>query len=607
MNRASIWPGCLPLLLCALVVPALGSEPEWVEVRSPHFSVVTDAGEKRGRDAALHFEQMRAVYGALLVHAKVTLPTPLQIIAFRNTKEMQQFAPLWHGKPIEVAGLFQGNSDRCFILLDMAAAEPWRVVFHEYAHQLMNGNIPGELPPWFEEGFAEYFSTIKVVGKDAEVGLLADTDVQVLRQGGLIKVADLFRVQHDSSTYNESGDHRSVFYAESWLVMHYLYDRNLMAKAGSYLDASEQPGASVEQTIQQQFGMSAGDLNKDVERYWATGNWKFFRLPMPAGIESSGYVVKPLGIADAKAVLADAHLHSPDYRDSAIAEFQEVLKLQPNNAAALRGLGYASMMKQDFHQAGEYFTQAAEHDSDDPRVLYYAGLLAEREQGQNLGGDPAQVASIQKKLQKSVALDPEFADAYSLLAFTYMAQSNYKEASQAMQKAVDLNPRNQEYSLDLAHIYLADRKMDSAVAILQPLRSSNNQGVASRAQQLLQQANQMKQVMQGSAGPGNAAPMEIAANDRRAIVEPELVVPKESPAMHFLKGKVATVDCSAPPSATLTMIVSGKTWTLLVKDSGHVVVIGADNFSCAWKNQSVAVNFRASGDASGDIVSIEVQ
>jgi uncharacterized protein DUF1570 len=234
MSRSSIWPCCsLPFLAFALVSPALGSEPECIEVRSPHFSVVTDAGEKRGRDAALHFEQMRAVYGALLVNAKVTLPTPLQIVAFRNTKEMQRFAPLWHGKPIEVAGLFQGNSDRCFILLDMSAAEPWHVVFHEYAHQLMNGNIPGEIPPWFEEGFAEYFSTIKVAGKDAEVGLLADTDVQVLRQGGLIKVADLFRVRHDSSTYNESGDHRSIFYAESWLVMHYLYDQNLVAKAGA--------------------------------------------------------------------------------------------------------------------------------------------------------------------------------------------------------------------------------------------------------------------------------------------------------------------------------------------------------------------------------------
>ena len=124
VSRASIWPCCcLALLTFSLVLPALGSEPEWVEIRSPHFSVVTDAGEKRGRDAALRFEQMRAIFGTIMVKAKVTMPTPLQIVAFRNTKEMRQFAPLWRGKPTQVSGLFEGNSDRSFILLDMSVED----------------------------------------------------------------------------------------------------------------------------------------------------------------------------------------------------------------------------------------------------------------------------------------------------------------------------------------------------------------------------------------------------------------------------------------------------------------------------------------------------
>lgn len=37
-----------------------GGEQEWVEVHSPNFSVVTDAGEKKGRQVAMRFEQMRA-------------------------------------------------------------------------------------------------------------------------------------------------------------------------------------------------------------------------------------------------------------------------------------------------------------------------------------------------------------------------------------------------------------------------------------------------------------------------------------------------------------------------------------------------------------------
>ena len=97
--------GCL---ITIGIVPMFAGESQWVEVRSPHFSVVTDGGEKRGREVAIRFEQMRAVFGALMSKGKVNLAGPLQIVAFRNTKELRQFAPLWNGKPTQVAGLFQG-------------------------------------------------------------------------------------------------------------------------------------------------------------------------------------------------------------------------------------------------------------------------------------------------------------------------------------------------------------------------------------------------------------------------------------------------------------------------------------------------------------------
>jgi len=41
------------LLIPHTVPLALAGDPQWVEIRSPHFSVVTDAGEKRGREAPL--------------------------------------------------------------------------------------------------------------------------------------------------------------------------------------------------------------------------------------------------------------------------------------------------------------------------------------------------------------------------------------------------------------------------------------------------------------------------------------------------------------------------------------------------------------------------
>src|SRR3954464_4113347 len=123
MDFSPRWPSLLLMAfsLAFHVMPlASASEPQWVEIRSPHFSVVTDAGEKRGREVALRFEQMRVVFGSLMARAKVSTPIPLQIVAFRNTKELMQFSPLFKGKASKFAGLFQSGTDRCFILLDLS-------------------------------------------------------------------------------------------------------------------------------------------------------------------------------------------------------------------------------------------------------------------------------------------------------------------------------------------------------------------------------------------------------------------------------------------------------------------------------------------------------
>ena len=75
-------------LLLALVVCSLSTalaEQPWVEVTSPHFSVITDGGEKRAREVTQRFEQMRVAFGVLF--AKLTVNTaPLQIIAFATIK-----------------------------------------------------------------------------------------------------------------------------------------------------------------------------------------------------------------------------------------------------------------------------------------------------------------------------------------------------------------------------------------------------------------------------------------------------------------------------------------------------------------------------------------
>jgi len=588
-------------------------EPQWVEVRSPNFSVVTDAGDKRGREVAMRFEQMRAVFGALITRANVNLPIPLQIVAFRNTKGMRQVAPLFNGKPTQLTGLFQGDGDRSFIMLDMSVDDPWVVVFHEYAHQLMNGTLPGGTDAWFEEGFAVYFSSIEVDSKEARVGKIPDNDYAILRQMGMMKIADLFRVRQNSSIYNENGDHRTTFYVESGMLTHYIYDNQLLSKVATYFDLKENKHLPVEEAVQRAFGMSTAQFDQALRSYVNSGRYKYYPIPAPASISPSKYTVVPLSVAASSAVLADIHLHSHDYQEKALSEFQEILKSDPTNAAAARGVGYAYLQRHDFSQATEYFKRASQLDSKDPRVHYYIALLLAREGGFGVGAD---LPLMMKELETSISLDPGFADSYALLAFAQATSGDPPKALTTMQKALAISPRNESYLFNLANLYLTNRQPDQAIALLQSLRSSSNPEVASHAEAALEQAQLFRGMVQdGTAVYRQGKILQRETNSdggdaekmSAASAEPAATVPANLGAPKFVLGTLTNVDCSTPPLATLTVVSAAKTWKMTVADTNHLILMGTDKFSCAWTKQKVALNYRETSEGKGSVVSLEIQ
>lgn len=622
---------CSVVLLITFAFTSLcyADSAAWVEIKSPHFSVVTDAGEKRGREVAMRFEQMRAVYAALMVKANVNIPIPLQIVAFRNTKEFRQFAPLWHGKPTQLAGLFQPGEDRSFIMLDLSLPDPWSVVFHEYAHQLMNGTLSGSLDPWFEEGFAEFFATIEVDNKEARVGKVPNDTYAILAQSSWIKLADLLKVRHYSETYNAGGERRTVFYAESRMMVHYLYDNKLIPKLSTFFDLEMNQNVPVEEVVQKTFGMTVQQFDKVLHDYLNSGHYKYFAIPAPTDIAISGYTTSQLADADSKAILADVHLHSIDYQQKAVEEFQDVLKEDPNNAAAYRGLGYAYLRNKDFDRAADCFRHAAALDSKDPRVHYYSALLANRRTGFNSSNLP----EVIQELETAIALDPSFADPYMLLGFAQAANGDRAKGLETMRKAVSLSPRNESYQFNLAQMFLGNGKLDEGITLLHGLDRTQNPGLAQAVTDALERAESAKEAQQNGghltitrippAGAEESSQTEAtqlqvrqSKKDENAIPTREELAAQEAQnpppkvqvvPVKYLTGVIVSVDCSAPPSAFLTVASGSKTWKMKVADTNHVILLGAEKFSCAWNKRKVALNYRESASNEGSVVSLELE
>jgi tetratricopeptide (TPR) repeat protein len=613
----------LSIAFCAAVccAPRLYADSsKWVEVKSPHFSVVTDAGEKRGRDVAVRFEQMRSVYGALMTKGRVNLSVPLQIVAFRNSKEFRDFVPLWQGKPAHVAGLFQPGQDRCFIMLDLSVENPWQVVFHEYAHQLMNANLNFAVEPWFEEGFAEYFSTIEVDDKQARVGKPSENAYRVLQQMGRMKIADLFRVQHDSRAYNE-GDRQTVFYAESNMMVHYLYDKKLIPQVNQYFNLRRK-NVSVEDAIQQAFAMTPSQFDKAFDAYLRAGQYVYYPIPTPPDIVSSGYTAAALDAADSAAVLADAHLHSPDYQDKAIEEFQAILKTNPDNAAALRGLGYAYLQKRQYDSAADYFHRAAALNSQDPRVHYYSAMLLSREGSFT---DRAHLPEMINDLETAIALDPNFADPYMLLGFAQFYNGDKVMGLGSMQKALALSPRNEMYQYNLGQMYMADRQFDQALALLHGLQATQDPDLAARVKRSIDQVEQFQSMLQqrasrvavehpaaaSSSSDEESSAQGAARSEAPSTASTSGAQTQDSRPIQYIQGVIKGVDCSAPPSAVITLVAGTgskiKVWRMKIADTSKLMLRSGDTFSCSWMQQKAGVNYRSSSDSEGDVVWVGLQ
>jgi Tfp pilus assembly protein PilF len=590
------------ILLFLLAGASFASAQQWTEVHSPHFTVFTDAGEKRGREVALRFEQVHDSFGVILQKVKVNSPVPLTIIAFKSNKELLPFASVFHGKPVAMSGFFQQGQDRDFIVVDLSSETGWHVVYHEYAHLLLHSNFP-VLPVWFDEGFAEYFATLRVEKKDLYFGEMSEPVQYTLIQNSWMKPASLFAIDSRSPEYNESGDHRSVFYAESWLVVHYLMDKRKMAEASRFIDDVQVRHSPIPSAFQSAFGVTTEQFDRELQNYFhSTNAIRYYRQPAPEGLAEGAYTAKPISILDAQAALADLHFHELDHRGQAPEEFQAVLQKDPNNAIANRGLGYTYVFQKKFDQALPLIKKAVEADPSDAHGHYlYAFLLSQESDEHNA----ERAAMIVKEAQAAIAIDPGFADAYELLGHAAMLKHDNAAAQDALFKAIELQPQDETYRLNLAGFYMSVRNWDSAKQLLAPIASDLNSanGNAARAQ-----ISEIERIQQQE----NSAPPEFARQHSSSVSQPVSAPTQESelkpgPPVRYARGKLLRVDCSADPGAKFVVDVSGQQWTFSAADRKHLVLLGEDAVSCDWHDRKVAINYRDHGDKAGDIVSLELQ
>src|SRR5215469_8587874 len=517
------------MLLILSTRVALGADQQWLRISSDHFSVLTDAGQKKGHEIVARFEQMRAIFGQLLMRNKIHMAQPLEIIAIGSENRYSQLAPLVNGAPISDPGFFLSGEDRIFIVLNASDPECWRAVEHPLAHYFLDFNYP-PTQPWFDEGFAEYFASIDFTAKKVELGsdpelskpyltsdlfptTSPDTGLksltEILNSPVWLNFSDLLEMRN-RVVNGQEGTHHTLFFAQSWILVHYLLNRNKLPETGTYFGLVENQSVPVAQAIQQAYQMTPAQLEQAVKEYFrslkplqdALDESKraalaqstqanpqptlqptpepVSTLPLPFTVDDVSASAKSLSLAEGQALVDEMELRIPERRAQAIRDLEKLAADQHSeNVVEHRALAWADVQKGDTNGAFEELESAMQINSTDPWTRFGLALAAYRS-GQT-GARIRGLANTMESLQFVLNEYPEFAEAYNILGWARLEGGGPHAALEAMKVAVQLNPRREDYQLRYGEAFMAARKWDEAASVLDPLKLSQNPQIASAA------------------------------------------------------------------------------------------------------------------------------
>lgn len=448
-------------LLAPQSSPAADIAPDWVEVESPHFSVVSDAGLIPAQRVALHLERIRSVYQKALPYVRVDSNQPIVVFAVKDEDSLKALIPwFWEREErFRPAGFFRSHPDRHYVVfrVDVTAVEPYSVLNHELFHLVTEMNVPN-LPIWLQEGLAGFWEMTEIKGDRVTLGLPSDDYLRVLRWNELMPLAALFDVKSTSPYYQES-QKASLFYVQSWALAHYLMigDETGEAKQQlvSYIQLL-QSGVEDREAQRRAFG-DLSELEKELESYTHRHTFDIVRMRIPSNASTGQLRVRGLSRAESAAVRGDFVVRGERFLE-AKALFDEALSADPNLALAHLGVGFLNLRQGRRSEALPWFDKAIQLGIDSCLAhFYYATLKLDR------ASSATEFRQIIRSLKRVTKMNPDFAPALTQLAFVYGSRNEHlDEALRLTKRAIELQPTNALNYVNAGQLSLTMNRVEDA-------------------------------------------------------------------------------------------------------------------------------------------------
>ena len=441
------------------VAPLCGAkdliDETWIELRSPHLVVVSALSEARTAVLAQSLEKFRIAVALIPDVGRLppTRPTRIYLLPFTSatldfSNRHRAFASLsLRGNDIAILDS-QGDNDE--------------LLKHFYAHGLIQGTNDVGSPRWLDEGIAQLLSSVHVRGTAIDIGDVLVRNGKILGWGGWMPFTSLLEA-HGPAHFTYW--HRDQFYAQSWLLMHYLMlgrkDIDFPAQVRRYLTISRAGTARVP-AFEQAFGLRVEDLRQILRVYMRDLGSGALSIAQP--LADAAVIVRPLPQDEIAAQLGRLKTVYGRY-DEAQPLFGASLALNPRNTTALIGTGDQLTRAGKFADAERYYQQAVVIEPHNALYeLDYAGIYLHRATaGRGTARAHPDLEEARRHLQRSLELAPDTAEGFQQMGLTYLEPGEATaQALPPLLRAHALLPWEPDICYALAQAYAANHQLDAA-------------------------------------------------------------------------------------------------------------------------------------------------
>lgn len=483
---------CLGLAIGLLLLgaaSAASSAQSFVEVQTPHFLILSEAGQAKAETAAARLEGVHAALSRLMGVSKPDAGAPLTVLQVDTPRDMKKL-----GAADRVLGYYVARRTGATAAIPAFSSDarnldqPWEVLQHEYGHHFQQQYFGNRFPLWFVEGFAEYAASIQVEDNGVRVGEPAQTTMNRLRRDRLSPVRKIAGARTYADALSEN------LYGTGFAMTHYFFSTDARQRGMlRYFQALQSGAAPDEATFKSAIGMGYAKFDKALRRHLRRMTAFQFDLqpldtaviavrPVPAGLGRLRFLQEKIGRPS-----SDSEV------DRVVAEAEQLAAGLPDTAQAQWILArfYLSVGRPEAAKAAlEPWVRRP--DAPARSLYWYAESLVQQARKST---DAAEAARLRLAARRYYAEafegDRKFAGALNGYARSFIVGSGVSDAIalDAFFGAYRLMPQSNQFGLDLAGALItADRYDEAAIVATGALTGHISDATRHRAVALAQAA-----------------------------------------------------------------------------------------------------------------------